>query len=223
MPTDVPRARTGRPPRLTYDAIVDAAACILAAEGPQALSMRRLAKELHSAPMTLYHHVRDKDELLLAVLEKQAAAIPRPRLPEDPRERLVAVATVLCELLAERGWIVEVLTADDLFAPSALWFVDTMIGAAIECGCTPEGAVDVYRTIWYYIVGNLIIRVNSARRTSSGARPFRDEAIARYSAERFPNIATVAARWAELSTRPSHREALRAIVDGLLAMHAGGR
>ncbi|WP_459958757.1 TetR/AcrR family transcriptional regulator [Nocardia sp. IFM 10818] len=207
----------GRPPRLSLEAIIAAADRILAAEGPEKLSMRRLANELGSAPMAVYYHVRDKDELLLRVLEAHARSIPRPELPEDPRERLVTTAVLLYELLSERAWIVEVLTADDLFAPTALWFVENLIGAAVECGCTPEQAVDVYRTIWYYIVGNLLIRVNSGRRRAqAGKAIYRDQAIADLAPGAYPHIAAVADRWAELSTRDSHREGLAAIVDGMV-------
>ncbi|WP_067536442.1 TetR/AcrR family transcriptional regulator [Nocardia crassostreae] len=218
MPVDGERVKSaGRPPRLSLEAIIAAADRILAAEGPEKLSMRRLASELGSAPMALYYHVRDKDELLLRVLEAHAQTIPRPELPEDPRERLIATAVLLYELLSERAWIIEVLTADDLFAPAALWFVENMIGAAVECGCTPEEAVDVYRTLWYYIVGNLIIRVNSERRRAqTGKAVYRDRAIADLAPGAYPHIAAVADRCAELSTRASHRAGLTAIVDGML-------
>jgi AcrR family transcriptional regulator len=202
---------------LSLEAIIAAADHILETEGPEKLSMRRLANELGSAPMTLYYHVRDKDELLLLVLEAHAKHIPHPELPNDPRERLTATALLLYELLAERAWIVEVLTADDLFAPAALWFVETMIGAAVDYGCTPEEAVDVYRTIWYYIVGNLIIGVNSGRRRARTGKPiYRDQAVVDLAPGTHPNLAAIADRWAELSTRDSHRLGLTAIVDGLL-------
>ncbi|RZS29662.1 TetR family transcriptional regulator [Herbihabitans rhizosphaerae] len=207
----------GRPPRLSLDAIITAADRILEAEGPDKLSMRRLAGELNSAPMALYHHVRDKDQLLLLILEKHAEQIPHPDLPEDPQERLTAVALLLYELLAERAWIVEVLAAGDLFAPSALWFVESMIGAAVDHGCTTEQAVEVYRAIWHYILGNLIIRVISARRRSRTDTPvYGNEAIAQMSIGTYPHIASIADRWDELSDRDSHRHALTAIVNGLL-------
>ncbi|GAB2690156.1 TetR/AcrR family transcriptional regulator [Nocardia thraciensis] len=217
MPAEGPRAKSvGRPSRLSLEAIVAAADRILRAEGPDKLSMRRLATELGSAPMTLYYHVRDKDELLLLVLEAHARDIPRPDLPDNPRDRLVATAVLLYELLSERAWIIEVLTADDLFAPAALWFVEMMIGAAVDCGCTPEEAVDVYRTIWYYIVGNLMIRVNSGRRRARSEPVYRDRAFADAATGTYPHLAGVADRWDELTTRPSHRLGLTAIVDGLL-------
>jgi AcrR family transcriptional regulator len=225
MTAEAPRAKSvGRPPRLSLEAIIAAADRILQAEGSGKLSMRHLANELDSAPMALYYHVRDKDELLLLVMETHAQRIPRPELPEDPRERLLAAALMLYELLAERPWIVEVLTGDDLIAPSALWIVEVMIGAAVEYGHTPEQAVYVYRTIWYYIVGNLIIRVNSKRRRSRPGTPiYRDKIIADLAAGTHPQIAAVAGPWAEITARDSHRQGLTAIVDGLLPIGSAAR
>ncbi|PZG47351.1 TetR family transcriptional regulator [Spongiactinospora gelatinilytica] len=218
MPAAGPKAKgAGRPPRLSLEAIIAAAERVLRSEGPEKLSMRRLASELGSAPMALYYHVRDKDELLLLLMEAQARRIPRPEFPDDPRDRLVAVATTLYELLAERVWIVEVLTGDDFTAPSALWFVDEMIGAAIDNGHTPEQAVYIYRTIWFYIVGDLIIRVNGERRRArtAGSTP-ENNVIAGVESGTHPHLARVAARWSELNARDTHRQALTAIIDGLL-------
>ncbi len=181
--------------------------------------MRRLAKELDSTAMALYHHVRDKDELLLLVLESHAREIPRLELPDDPRQRLLAAALVLYERLAERPWIVEVLAADPLVVPSAMPMVEVMMAAAVACGHTPEQAVDVYRTLWYYIVGDLVMRANRERRQAAPERAAaldRADAMAELDVTALPTVAAVADRWAELTVRDTHRQGLAAIVDGLL-------
>lgn len=217
MRAEVPRPRgVGRPPRLSVDAIITAAARILQEEGLEKLSMRRLANELGSTPMAIYYHVPDKDKLLVHVLESQAQTMPRPEFPADPRERLIAASVLLYELLAERPWIIEVLTGDDLIARSALWIVEEMIGAAVDYGHTPDEAVYVYRTIWFYIVGNLIIRVTSARRRARTRAIHQDEVVARLTTATHPRLAAVADNWAELNARDTHRQGLTAIVNGLL-------
>lgn len=179
--------RTGRPPRLSQEAILTAAQHVLDTEGPEHLSMRRLATELSSTAMALYHHVRDKDELLLLLLERHAQRFPRPELPADPRERLIAASQALHDILAECPWIVEVLASDDLMAVSALWIVENMIDAAIGCGLSPEEAVYAYRVIWYYTAGELTIRVNRERHHAELERPpHRDRAFAALTPEEFP-------------------------------------
>ncbi|EIF01116.1 TetR/AcrR family transcriptional regulator [Saccharomonospora glauca] len=218
MPADRSRGKNvGRPPRLSVDAIIAAADRILRAEGAEKLSMRRLAAELDSTPMALYYHVRDKDELLLLVIESHARRLPRPHFPEDPKERLLAAALTLYELLSERLWIVEVLTSDGLAAPSAMWMVEAMLQASVDYGHTPDHSVYVYRTIWNYIVGNLMLRLNRERRRAHTDSPVHcDRIIADLPPDTHPRLAAASPRWAELTSRDTHREALAAIVDALL-------
>jgi AcrR family transcriptional regulator len=81
MPTSQPaRPTTGR---LTLDGIVDAAAELVAHEGFEALSMRRLAAELGVGAMTLYGYVRTKEELLGALANRYLGEIELP--PCDAR------------------------------------------------------------------------------------------------------------------------------------------
>ena len=56
-------------PGLTREAVVARALEIGTAEGLEAVSLRRLAQELGVTPMALYHHVRDKQDLINAMTE----------------------------------------------------------------------------------------------------------------------------------------------------------
>jgi AcrR family transcriptional regulator len=69
--------------RLTRARIVDAALRVMDAEGLAALTMRRVARELGVEAMSLYNHVRDKDDLLDGVRERILAGFPFPELDED--------------------------------------------------------------------------------------------------------------------------------------------
>ncbi|MFI9504646.1 TetR/AcrR family transcriptional regulator [Nocardia sp. NPDC052566] len=213
----VRKGKVGRPARLSQEAIVAAADRVLRAEGSDGLSMRRLAKELGSTPMALYHHVRDKDELLLLVLEAHARHIPRRVFSDDPRERLFEAACTLYEGLSERLWIIEVLASDAHIVPTAMPMVEVVMAAAVSCGCTPEQAVDVYRSMWYYIVGSLVIRANQERSKARAEGPLaKDDALAHLGSADLPTIAAIADRWTELTTRDTHRAGLAALVNGLL-------
>lgn len=59
--------RRGRPPRLDRERVVDKALELVDAEGVDALSMRRLGRELGVEGPALYTYVKDKDELLDAI------------------------------------------------------------------------------------------------------------------------------------------------------------
>ncbi|MEV4253238.1 TetR/AcrR family transcriptional regulator, partial [Spirillospora sp. NPDC049652] len=68
-------------PALTRDRIVRAAIGLIEADGPEALSMRRVATALDVAVMSLYNHVPNKKALLEGVAEHVANRLD---LADDP-------------------------------------------------------------------------------------------------------------------------------------------
>lgn len=169
--------------------------------------------------MALYHHVRDKEELLVLLLDDYAArTLHRPELPADPRERVVVAATAVHEALAACPWIVEVLTADDLMSTHALWFVEQIVDGLVACGLSPDRAVHGYRAIWYYTAGEIVVRTTSARRRAANDRAtYREQVFADLDPRELPRLAQAADRWAPLTAEDTYQEGLRALVDGLLA------
>src|SRR6201994_5204400 len=98
--SNVPAARRGpsggRKPPITGDAIIDAAFAIGAAEGYEALTMRRVAVALETGPSSLYAHVVNKEDLDELLIGRLCAEISLPE--PDParwREQLMAVCTQL--------------------------------------------------------------------------------------------------------------------------------
>src|SRR6476660_1370642 len=116
--------RRGRPALrratpLERDEIVARALAIVRAEGVDALSMRRLAKDLDVSTMAIYHHVTDKPELMdamlgwvwLEILERGSQA------SDDPLEFIVATSVTTRQVWLEHfdlaSLAVAVLEPDD--------------------------------------------------------------------------------------------------------------
>ncbi len=215
----------GRPRRLDPEAIVATARRIIEDEGVAALSMRRVAKEVGSTPMALYHYVRDKDELLLLTIAGTAAALPRPELPEEPRARLLAVAVHMHGLLEQLPWVLEILALGDLTDRGALWMVEEVLDNAMACGLSPEQAVRAYRTLWHYIYGDLAFRAAMTRRAEEPDRKRHFPGmLTQEDASELPHLVELAPRWEEIADAYDITEQLDAIIDGLLrqARPAGG-
>jgi AcrR family transcriptional regulator len=147
--------------------VVDAAAAVVDRDGIDGLTMRRVAEELDSSPMALYRHVRDKDELLVALLDRLVERLPRPDLPEDPRDRILVAFGVIHDGLAASPWVVGLLAAGDLMAPSMAWLIEEIHAGLVACGLPAERAVAAYRALWQFTIGELTIR--DAGRASSHA------------------------------------------------------
>ena len=204
--------------------ILAAARRLIDRDGWEKLTVRRLAAELGIGTTTLYHHVQDKEDLLLLLLNEYAGQIVQPALPNDPRERIVVAASALHEALAAWPWAAEVLTADGfvgLLGESALWTVETIVAGSVDAGCTPEQAVEIFRSIWYYTVGEILVRVHSARARADGTGPRAptDGFFGPIDASRLPRLAALGDQWPTIAARDTYPQGLRAFVAGLLLTH----
>jgi AcrR family transcriptional regulator len=223
---DVPRdhpPRRGRPSVTSRAQILAAARRIIDEDGWGKLTLRRLAGDLGIGTTTLYHHVRDREDLLiLLVNEHTAEGLGAVELPSDPRERIVEAMVAIHDSLAAWPWTAEVLTVDGFLArlgDPALRMVEAVLAGAVELGCTQEQAVTVFRTAWYYTAGELLVRARSRDRGEDLAHRqarFRET----FDDPRMPQLAAVGDRWPELASRDTFRPGLTALVDGLLAQAA---
>ena len=78
---------------LDRDDVVDAALAMVEAGGGDALTMRKLAAELGVAPTSIYWHVGNRDELVLALVQRQAERQAATKVRGDtPAERIASAA-----------------------------------------------------------------------------------------------------------------------------------
>jgi AcrR family transcriptional regulator len=226
--SDAAPGRTGRPPRTSRAEILTAASRVIERDGWEKLTIRRLAAEIGVGAMTLYHHVRDREDLLVQLINELTEQNPRPELPGEPRDRIVVAAVAVHDTLAAWPWAAEVLTTDGFLSrvgDSALWFVETIVASAIADGCTPEQAVALFRSIWYYTVGEILVRSRSGRRRGDDGRPTNsdtifsspDPSLGSLDPSRHPHLAAIGDQWPVFASRDTYPQGLRALVDGFLA------
>src|SRR5690242_13373715 len=88
-PSEAKRSR-GRPRDRALDRehVLSAAVALLDREGPDALTMRRLAAGLQVSPMALYNHFANKEDLLRSVAEHLVGQTQFSSDHEDWRERI---------------------------------------------------------------------------------------------------------------------------------------
>ncbi len=201
--------------------ILDAAKKLIERDGWERFTLRRLASEAGVGPATVYYHLRDREDLLIQLLNERADQTLAVELPDDPRERIVVAAQAMHDLLAAWPWAAEVLAADGFLGrlgPSALRLVETIVAAAVECGCTPEQAAGVFRSIWYYTAGEILVRSRSARPEAEAARADLQGAMfSGIDLGESPQLAAIGERWPALAAQDTYRVHLRPLVRGLLA------
>jgi AcrR family transcriptional regulator len=201
-------------PRVDRAAIVAAARALLESGGSDALSMRRLAAALGSKPMTLYHHVGSKSELLSLVLSDIAAGIEWTAPTGPPRDRMIAIGVDLYRELSAIPWIVPVLRTGTHVGTAALVVADRFAAAALELGATDLQALSAYRGVWYLVSSQIEWDAELAHRTAGETSWFQRMDPDRLADARV--VARLLPRWPELSRDFDLRAAVTAQIDGAI-------
>jgi AcrR family transcriptional regulator len=179
----------------------------------EAVTLRRLAERLGVSPMALYRHVGNKDELLLALVDRLAARLVYPPRPPNPRGAILVLWRTLYEGLAEHPWLAEVLGRRRLMAPSVLGAVEEIHASLCAAGLSLEAAVRAYRIEWQFTLGALLVRAGAALDRPSVQASLRGAP----DAERYPTLAAAAAGWRSAHGRDTYLDDLEVLLDAQLA------
>ena len=209
-PRRVPRA--GRPAEalITRPAAAEAALALIDGDGLDALSLQRVARALGVSAPSLYHHFKDKDELLASVARLLLEEIGREQASwsDDWETRIIELS------LATR----RVALRHPHAAPLALRFFPRklILGAyersLADCPYPPETHAIILEAVEKFTYGTSLFAA-AAEAHHTPAMPPIDEA-------HFPNLAR-ALRTAPDSDEAIHVEALRVLLAGFRSRFGG--
>ncbi|MBR8742125.1 TetR/AcrR family transcriptional regulator [Nocardiopsis sp. MG754419] len=136
---DASPPRRGPKPRLSREVVIGAAIAIADAEGIEAVSMQRVAKELGYTTMSLYRHVDSKEDLLVLMLDTAMdAPPPPPRSDGDWRAGLEEWCRGALELYRARPWSVRVASSGPPVGPNGLRWMEAglreLVGSGLPVG-----------------------------------------------------------------------------------------
>jgi AcrR family transcriptional regulator len=95
-----------RLPQLTRETIAAVALEIADAEGFDAVSMRRVAHALGAGTMSLYYHVRDRDDLVAAMDDALMAELLLPAVPTPWQRAITEIARRTHAVLTRHPWAI---------------------------------------------------------------------------------------------------------------------
>ncbi len=139
--------------------IAAAAIALADAEGFGAVSMRRVAAELGAGTMTLYHYVRNKDELLELIADAIMGEllVPDGDLPADWREAMAEIARRTYGVFQRHPWTIEARPATE-GGPNGLRHFEQSAQAASGTGLDRAGVFDVIFIVDDYVFGAVLRR-----------------------------------------------------------------
>lgn len=139
---------------ITRQQVIDAALEALEGSDFEQVTMRSLASDLGVAPMSLYRHIRSKDDLLNAVAEEMLSrAWHPPTRARSWRTWITEAANGLRELLVNEPAVLHVYLRHPVVTPTAVRRMDAIIAELRDAGFTPVGARDAYASIHTYTIG----------------------------------------------------------------------
>ena len=208
---------------ITVELVTETALDLVARDGYEALTMRRVAAALDTGPASLYAHVVNKDDLddlLIGVL------CARIRLPDpDPqrwREQVVDVCTQLRDQYLAHPGISRAAMAAAATNRETLRLSEGLFACVLAGGVAPQVAAWGIDALTLYVGAYCLENAAYERRRSSADDAWvvsREELLARFAAlpEGFPQTKRYAA---ELTSGRGHERfdfALGLLVDGLAA------
>lgn len=157
------RSRAGRERRggeraawgsLSRQEIVHAALAHVETTGLDSLTIRGLSAHLGVSPMSLYRHVRDKDDLLDEVVDRLLGRLRAPAAPAgDWRESIADAAEELRDLLVRHPAALHVYLLHPVVSPGALRRMNAMLDVLRRAGFDADAAEHAYAAVQTYTIG----------------------------------------------------------------------
>lgn len=165
--------------RLTRTRVLDAGMALADRDGIEALSMRRLAGELGVEAMSLYNHVRNKEDALDGLVDLVAAEFKRPGIGGDWRAEMRARAIAAHGVLVRHPWATALIVSRVNVGPSMLAYVDATIGCLVAAGFSYPEADRAWNAIDSHVYGFTLQQL---------AFPFAEEDYADAAAAYLPDL-----------------------------------
>jgi TetR/AcrR family tetracycline transcriptional repressor len=159
--------------QLTRERVVAEALTVIAHDGIQALTMRRLAARLGVVPGALYHHVRNKQQLQDLLLDNVLAEV---EVQVDPAlgwaDHLNALAHRLRRVLEAHPGVAGILKTRDPLGPHSLALAEAFLAPLQAAGFSDHEAGLAFFLLVDYTIGFAV----SATPTSVNEQRVRDPA-----------------------------------------------
>jgi len=174
--------------RLTRARVLDAAIDLADRDGIAAVSMRRLAQELGVEAMSLYTHVRSKDDLLDGMADAVVARVAPPVRPGAWLMTLRATVLAARRELLRHPWSARVIETRAAPGPATIAYMDRIARILREGGFSADLAHHALHVLGSRVMGFSQDLFDDKAEVDPGEAA----AFAEQLAGRYPNIAAIA-------------------------------
>jgi AcrR family transcriptional regulator len=212
---------TNQRERLTRERIVDAALAVMDAEGLDAVSMRRVAREAGVEAMSLYHHVRDKDDLLHALCDRVMSSYDFPSADGPWEERCRDAGRAWRQLLHAHPDMMRLFAETHgpaLTSPEWMRPAEFALGLLRESGLSDRDTVQAFHAFGGYIQGFVMMEGGSIK--GAHDEEAHERMLEALPPESFPVLSEVGRYFSECSADEQFEFGLDLMIRGVLAQVA---
>lgn len=201
---------------LTRERVLSVALQVADEGGIESLSMRRLARALGVEAMSLYHHARNKEDIVDGITDLVVREIELPRTDGDWKSALRASAISAHQVLRRHPWACDRLMSGGVL-PSRLRMIDALLARLADAGLPGEATDLAYHALDSHILGFTLWEAGYTRGLVDMPEDF-DALVGRLGLAAYPHLMDHAA-W-HLRPHPEPRTSafefgLDLILDGL--------
>jgi AcrR family transcriptional regulator len=205
--------------RLTRDRVIDAGLLVMDTEGLEAVSMRRVAREVGVEAMSLYNHVQDKDDLLRGICDRVMDDFVFPEPTEDWAEMCKAGARSWRNVLQAHPDVMRLFAethGPSPHSPGALLPTEFALRLLREGGLSDRDTVQAFHALGGYIQGFVMMEGGSIHKSEAAGGVFED-ASTQLDPDAFPALRAVSRYFADCSADEQFEFGLDLLVRGLQA------
>ncbi|HTE65277.1 MAG TPA: TetR/AcrR family transcriptional regulator [Candidatus Binatia bacterium] len=174
--------------RLSRERVLQAAIAHADAEGLEALTMRTLAEMLEVAPMALYRHVANKEDLIDAMVDVVFSEIGVPSGGGDWKTAMRQRAISVRDALSRHRWAIGLMESRRNPGPANLRHHDAVIGRLRAAGFSIEMAAHAYSLLDGYIYGFALTKMNLPFESTAEVADVAKTMLQPFPINEYPNL-----------------------------------
>ena len=178
---------TDRRTTLTRKRVLEAAIDLADREGIDAVSMRRLGQELGIEAMSLYTHVKGKDDLLDGMTELVVAQIPLGRSGRAWKVALRRTVLGARAVMLRHPWAARLVEAQQAPGPATLRYMESVAAILFAGGFSDDLAHHAL-----HVLGGRILGFTQDLYNDTDTDPNADAELVRQMVAAFPSIGRIA-------------------------------
>jgi len=184
--------RASRPP-LDRDRVLHAAVRLADREGLPDLTMRRLASDLGVEAMSLYHHVKNKDDILNGMIDRVFGEIELP-FGGDWKPAMRRRANSARKALLRHRWAIGLMESRGEPGPNTLRHHDSVIGVLRKAGFPVRLAAHAFAVLDSFIYGFVLQEATHPLSEPEALQGAAEALLEGLPAEEYPHLAELTER-----------------------------